>query len=107
MEGWHEGSEWIDSGSLVERVNFAARYLGNIDEPGVRDMIDRLTSSTVGTLSPEELVDGCLDLIGPITVDESTRQDIIDHVAGQGDGSERRIADVLKLIVSSREFQLA
>ena len=117
VEGWHEGSEWIDSGSLVERVNFASKYVGDLDEPGVRDIIDRLASSNGGTLSPETLVDGCLDLVGPITVDESTRQDIIGHVAvggkvslrdrAPGDENERRVADVLKLIVSSREFQLA
>ena len=44
VEGWHEGAEWIDSGSLVERVNFASQYLGNPDSPGVRDIVDRLVS---------------------------------------------------------------
>ena len=117
VEGWHEGAEWIDSGALVERINFAARYLGDVTEPGVRDVIDRLASSNGGTLTPEELVDGCSDLAGPVSLKESTRRDIIHHVAAhgdvslrghsQGDESERRVADVLKLIASSREFQVA
>ena len=28
VEGWHEGAEWIDSGALVERVNFVGKELG-------------------------------------------------------------------------------
>ena len=117
VEGWHEGSEWIDSGALVERVNFASQYLGNIEEPGVRAIIDRLASMDGGVLSPEQVVDGCLDLLGPITVDKSTRQWLVSYVAQggdvtlsgriPGDESERRVGELLKLIASSREFQLA
>ena len=42
VEGWHTGHEWIDSGTLVERINFAAAYLGQTDLPGVQDMVNRL-----------------------------------------------------------------
>ena len=27
VEGWHEGSEWIDSGALVERVTVSYTHL--------------------------------------------------------------------------------
>ena len=33
VEGWHTGGEWIDSGTLVERINFAADQVGNLDLP--------------------------------------------------------------------------
>ena len=33
VEGWHTGKEWIDSGSLVERINFTADQVGNINHP--------------------------------------------------------------------------
>ena len=36
VEGWHTGKEWIDTGILVERVNFAAEQLGDVSQPGVR-----------------------------------------------------------------------
>ena len=74
VEGWHEGAEWIDSGSLVERVNFASQYLGNPDSPGVqRDGGQaRLRSSSL-KMDSERLVDSCLDLLGPITVSDETR----------------------------------
>ena len=42
VEGWHTGSEWIDTGSLVERINSAALEVGDVKQPGVRDIIRRL-----------------------------------------------------------------
>ncbi|MCI0810444.1 MAG: DUF1800 domain-containing protein, partial [Chloroflexi bacterium] len=30
VDGWHEGAEWIDSGALVERVNFVAKELSDV-----------------------------------------------------------------------------
>ena len=52
VEGWHEGPEWIYSGSVVERVNLAAKELGDVSQPGIRAIIDRLGSSNGGTLTP-------------------------------------------------------
>ena len=34
VEGWHTGKEWIDTGILVERVNFAAEQVGDIEQAG-------------------------------------------------------------------------
>ena len=117
VEGWHEGMEWIDSGALVERVNFAASELGNVDNDGVRSIIDRLATDNGGALSPGEMVDSCLDLIGPINVSGDTRAALTEHVARRGelnlqghhpgDESEQRVGEVLSLIASSPEFQLA
>ncbi len=117
VEGWHEGSEWIDSGALVERVNFVAKEMGNTDRPGVRSIIDRLSASNGGTLTPDELVDRCLDLVGPITVSEATRSTLVGFAERQGeldlmnhqpgDEAEQRVGNMLRLVASSREFQLA
>ena len=117
VEGWHEGQEWINSGALVERVNFASRYLGDVEQPGVRAIIDRLAGMDGGVLTPDQAVDGCLDLVGPMTVDEPTRRTLIAHVERDGDidlgdrspggESERRVGELLELIASTREFQLA
>ena len=117
VEGWHEGDEWVDSGALVERVNFAARYLGDVQQPGIRAILDRLAEIDGGVLSPEQVVDGCLDMMGPIAADEDARQALVAQVAKDGDldlrdeatkdDSERRAAEVLRLIASTREYQLA
>ena len=117
VEGWHEGVEWIDSGSLVERVNFAAAEISNVQKPGVRAIIDRLASQGGGVLTPEQLVDRCLDLVGPIASSDQTRASLIEYAsrAGDldlkghqpGDEAEGRVGGILRLIASTNEFQLA
>ena len=111
VEGWHTGEEWINSGSLMARINFAADRLGDTSLPGVRDIIDRLKGR--GDLSPEDLVDDCLDLIGPLTVDEGTRKELMDEANRSGTlewsfpNAESRVSAMLQLIASTREFQFA
>lgn len=116
VEGWHTGKEWIDSGSLVGRVNFASDQVGNIDNPGVQAIIRRLASQRA-SLSPEELVDGCLDLIGPLEVGENTRNPMVaqarrsgelrcDTLEGRAELAQR-VGEMLQLIVATREFQFA
>ena len=117
VEGWHEGVEWIDSGSLVERVNFAAKELSNVDSPGVRSIIDRLAERNEGVLSPAEFADGCVDLLGPITVGDDTRSVLVDYASSlgeldlrdrePGDDAEKRVGNMLRLIAATREYQLA
>ena len=117
VEGWHEGVEWIDSGSLVERVNFAAKELSNVESPGVRAIIDRLAERSDGVLSPSEFADGCVDLLGPITVGDDTRSVLVDYASSlgdldlrdrePGDDAEKRVGNMLRLIAATREYQLA
>jgi uncharacterized protein (DUF1800 family) len=116
VEGWHTGVEWVYTGSLVDRVNFATRQLEDVDRPGVRAIIGRVVS--LGDYaSPGRLVDSCLDLMGPIDVSQATRQEIVDHARAAGGlrfdtpaqarASAEKIKGVLQLIVSTREYQLA
>ena len=117
VEGWHEGLEWIDSGSLVERINFVARELSNVQNPGVRAIIERLAAAPAGSLTPGQLVEHCLDMLGLLSVDDETRAALVECVAAEGpldltghqpgDAAEQRVAHVLRLIASTREFQLA
>ncbi|MBM3924624.1 MAG: DUF1800 domain-containing protein [SAR202 cluster bacterium] len=114
VEGWHTGAEWIDSGALVRRVNFAANWLGKTDLPGVKSIVDRL--ETRHSLTAEELVDGCLELLGPLTLEATTRQELIDHVKQGGTirrgATEKaraafasRVGELLQLIAATREYQ--
>jgi hypothetical protein len=50
VEGWHTGKEWINSGSLMARINFMAEKVGDTSSPGVRSIINRL--KVKGSLSP-------------------------------------------------------
>ena len=116
VEGWHTGREWIDSGALVERINFASNQVGDLGKPGVRRIIERLCSHGP-TMTPEELVDRCLVLAGNVPVSPVRRQELIAHVGAGSDvhcgtPQEReafgsRVARLLQLIVASREYQFA
>jgi hypothetical protein len=117
VEGWHQGLEWIDSGTLVERLNFAAEQLADKEKPGVRAMIDKITAGGQQTASAGRLVDACLDQLGAVSVSESTRSALIDFALKEGDsdaGSKGRdeearcrVAAVLGLVASTPEFQRA
>ena len=117
VEGWHEGIEWINSGALVDRVNFVSKSLGDTSNPGVQAMIDHLAAQDGGVLSPEEVVDGCLELLGPIRVPDETRATLVEVASKDGeldlssrqpgDESEQRVGEILRLAASTRAYQLA
>ncbi len=113
VEGWHTGQEWINSGSLMSRVNFVADLVGDTRLPGVQSIITRLR--TQGDMSPKGLVDSCLDLLGPLEVEPQTRQHLIEEAEeggivgwgtdGEDSSSIQRVAQMLQLIVATREYQ--
>jgi uncharacterized protein (DUF1800 family) len=115
VESWHTGSEWIDGGALVRRVNFAAGLLGDTSLPGVKAIIANLRES--GVSAPEEFVDACLDIVGPLEFSEATRSELLDQATEDGvlnwdteedsEKSERKIGVMLALIAASRDFQFA
>ncbi len=115
VEGWHTGPEWINSGSLMRRTNFFANTIGDASRPGVRAMLDRLEEQ--GDLSPERLVDVCLDLMGPVEVDDATRGELVEHAAAEGPvtwnggsangAAKGRVTEMLQLIASLRDYQFA
>ena len=115
VEGWHTGAEWINSGSLMRRTNFFADLVGDVDRPGVRSIIERLKAR--GELSPDEFVDACLDLMGPLEVDPRARDELVSHTSGEGalrwdsedetSASTRRVGEMLQLVASLREYQFA
>lgn len=112
VEGWHTGAEWIDSGTLVERINFSADQMGNTDLPGVQAIIARLGSQG-STLSPEQLVDGCLDSLGAYELPDETRDELIEHIKQGGEVSTAaadfpgKVTQMLQLLVSTQEYQFA
>jgi hypothetical protein len=107
VEGWHTGKEWIDGGNLTERVNFAVEEIGDGLSPGIKNVIDRIVES--GSLStPQGFVDSALDALGPIDVEESTREVLIQYASNsEGDEDRSRTLRLLRLLVSTPDFQYA
>ena len=116
VEGWHTGKEWVDSGSLVERINFVADQVSNIQQPGVRAMVGALMERQT-VLAPEAVVDGCLELMGHARLHETNRQHLLNQIRAGGEVStvtpedrrnaERVILWTMKMIGSTREYQFA
>ena len=111
VEGWHTGQEWIDSGTLVERINFTADQMGNTDLPGVKAIIERISSE--GISDPSALLDRCLDMVGAYALPDETRAYLVEHIGKSGDlkpGTESyggQITQALQLIVATQEYQFA
>ena len=116
VEGWHTGTEWVDTGTLMERVNSAAILLGDPSQPGVKSIIRRLRDDN-DVYGPEELVDSCLALCGALEVSDATRLELTTFAASHGDidfrsqfdgdCADQCVADLLQLIASTREYQMA
>ena len=114
VEGWHTGKEWIDGGTLTERVNFAVSQLSDMKKPGPSAILRRLEELD-RPLESAEVVDTILDLVGPLEVQPETRValvDFADHVGEINFGSdenrqlsEERVGRLLRLTVASREYQ--
>ena len=118
VEGWQGGSEWINTGSYVHRINFASKVLGNPNKPGLRMLISDVQDyAEDGVLDAERLVDACFDVIGPMPILDSTRQGLIDYATKWGDltfddddateYAEQKIVTMLQMAVTTQEYQLA
>ena len=118
VEGWQGGSEWINTGTYVQRVNFVSKILGDPSKPGVKAIVDRVARSAGGSeLSPSELVDACLDVLGPLETLDSTRASLVDYASKYGRVSfsddqaasraEEAVVALIQLIVSTQEYQMA
>ena len=111
VEGWHEGLEWVDTGTLVERVNFSSGQLGNESYIGVRHLIDNICQDVQDEVPSEILVDRCLEEIGYLSLNHDTRL-IIEQVADNGaknrDSSMReRVKEIVRLIAATHEYHRA
>ena len=118
VEGWQGGSEWINTGSYVQRVNFASLVLNNPDKSGIRAIIERVESMSGGQPMPvERVVDAVLDILGPLPVLDSTRQGLVEYASKWGDfdfsdpesaaDAEENIVTLIQLVVTTQEYQLA
>ncbi len=117
VEGWQGGSEWINTGAYVQRVNFASRVLNDPAKPGIRAMLEQIKETAAGdALSAAELVDACLYVVGPLEVLESTRHGLIEYASTWGTmrwgdaasaaRTEEHMVDMLQLVVTTQEYQM-
>ena len=112
VEGWHQGTDWLDTGTLVERVNFASQQIGDSTKPGIRSMIDRIASILDDLTSPDKFINACLEEMGVIAVQDDTMKVLIEFASQEHNqpttasiNDRQRIAETLQMIASTKEFQ--
>lgn len=115
VEGWHQGTEWIDTGTLVERINFATQQLADVNNPGVEAMTGKIAEANGGTVTPEDLLDRCLEQMGAISLSNETRLAILDFAkkstevysgsSGMDDNGNEHLSEMLQMVACSYEFQ--
>ena len=110
VEGWHQGTEWIDTGTAVERINYAVQQLSDPGLPGVRQLVGSVVSASGnGDATAESLVQACLDHMGAISVKESTRDALVEFAAergtGEGGGTTENVAELVELVAATPDFQ--
>ena len=112
VEGWHQGTDWLDTGTLVERVNFASQQIGDSTKPGIRSMIDRIASIPDDLTSPDKFINACLEEMGVIAVQDDTMKVLIEFASQEHNqpttasiNDRQRIAETFQMIASTKEFQ--
>lgn len=115
VEGWHQGLEWIETGSLTERVNFASQHLGDLSKPGVRKIVENVISQAGDSMSGEECVDQCLSQLGAIQTSDYIHNTLIEFAEENGisgidlakdkDTAIQKISEVMSVVASVPEFQ--
>ena len=110
VEGWYTGQEWINSGSLLARINFVADRVANTSLPGISAIIGHIKSD--GVNSPEELVEASLEHMGFLEVGDETMSQLLDHAKAEGNmnwndeaAAGTRSGEMLALVGATTEYQ--
>ena len=110
VEGWYTGREWINSGSLLARINFVADHVADTTLPGVKNIIGDMKAA--GVSSPEQLLEASLEHMGYLEIGEETRQQLMDHAKsggnmdwGDDEAAGVRVGEMLALVGATTEYQ--
>ncbi|NQW22364.1 MAG: DUF1800 domain-containing protein [SAR202 cluster bacterium] len=112
VEGWHTGREWIDGGTLAHRINFVADAVCDPNYPGIQEIINKLAAKGP-TISPEDMVSGCLQMLGDYEMADATCSMLVAHAENgaelRTDAEEfpTRVGQTLQMIVATKEYLYA
>ena len=117
VEGWDGGTMWLDTGALVERMNFASEELGRLTTPGSEELFNKIASGGDREVLPDNIVDACLEHMGSIFIQDDTRTKLINYAEANNvvrvsnnnidETGKESIARVVRLIAATPEFQRA
>ena len=114
VEGWHTGTEWLDTGNLVERINYAAGKFMDVNKPGIREMIGRLAADSGGAVTSERLVQSCLDQMGAVSLSNTSMDALLNQASKTGkrgidtdekETDEAILGELLRMVAATPDFQ--
>jgi len=111
VEGWHTGKEWIDGGTLNERINFAVSEMNDPNKPGIKEIINQIKYSK-DKITSEYLIDLCIELVGQSNITSKTKNDLVEY-SKQFEGEnlknhlDETIIKLIQIIVSTKEYQFS
>lgn len=115
VEGWHQGLEWIETGSLTERVGFVSEQLGDLTKPGVTKIVQGILDSRSNHIDAEICVDECLEHLGAVKVSDPVRDALVKFAEETGivetdlsndrNSAEKKLSTILSVIGANPEFQ--
>ena len=102
--GWHLGTNWFSTGTMLARTNFAATLASSQKEFLAVAMEDEGNS-------PQALLAGMLNRVTPAPLDAAPQQALMTYLLAGGNwgGAEQlntRTAGLARLLVGSSEYQL-
>ena len=110
VEGWQTGTEWINSGSLLARVNFVADRVADPSLPGMKRIIQHMKED--GVTTPEQLLESCLEHLGFVELGKETREQLEENLDAGGnlewsneETAGQRIGETMALIGATTEYQ--
>ena len=111
VSGWPEGGEWINSSTLLNRLNFVNAVSKGNKRAFDYDLVTSLKSNNIK--STEEAVDYLLDLCLDSVVPDQERAVFVGYLNGLvgGDNSvnalnKSRLGSLMYLVMSSPDYQL-
>ena len=99
VKGWEGGRLWINSATMLQRVNFASQVTG-----GERFGKFGATPRTRG--SESETVTSYLELLLAESVSKSTHQELTNYLRQAGGSTKERSSGLVQLIMTLPEYQL-
>lgn len=107
--GWNGGLEWINSTTMLARMNFAGALAESRGSAGVNPALilaqNRLTS-------PEQMVDYFSRTLGPVPYSAEVRADLAGYIRqttgnSTADSLDTRVRGLIHLMLGTAEYQLA
>ena len=93
----------------MHRINFTADFVGDVMQPGVKEIIDRLADQGP-VISPEDMVDTTARLMGHYELSPETREMLAASLVKGGtintDTAEfaPRVSELLQMLVATKEY---